>query len=270
MRLSVITSRALPDVRDGLKPVQRRILYTMYHELQLYADRTHRQVRAHRRRRHGQVPPARHDAAYDALVRMAQDFVMRAPLVDGQGNFGSVDGDPPGRLPLHRGQAHADRRIPDGRAARSRPCRCGPPTTARCDEPVVLPAQFPNLLVNGTAGIAVGMATNIPPHNLGEVIRAATYLIENSDATTAQLLDRVKGPDFPLGGRIVTDRATLRQIYEEGQGSIKVQGEWKVEDAGQGPQDRHHVDSLWRQQGEPGAADRRHHRDRASCRSSPT
>src|SRR5262249_2799365 len=101
-------------------------------------------------------------------------------------------------------------------------------------EPVVLPAQFPNLLVNGTTGIAVGLATNIPPHNLGEVLRACVYLIENPGASVAQLLDRVKGPDFPLGGKIVTDRTTLRKIYEEGNGTIKVQGEWELEDLGKG------------------------------------
>ena len=108
---------------------------------------------------------------------------------------------------------------------------CGPTTTTTREEPIVLPAQFPNLLVNGAAGIAVGMATNIPPHNLGEVCRAAVHLIDNPDATTAQLLDKLKGPDFPLGGKIVTDRATLRKIYEEGNGTIKVQGEWKLEEA---------------------------------------
>src|SRR6476469_6406099 len=104
------------------------------------------------------------------------------------------------------------------------------------EEPIVLPAQYPNLLVNGVSGIAVGMATNIPPHNLGNTIRTSILLIDNPEATTAQLLDKLKGPDFPLGGRVVTDRATLRKIYEEGTGSIKVQGEWKVEEAGKRPQ----------------------------------
>jgi DNA gyrase subunit A len=227
--LSVITSRALPDVRDGLKPVQRRILFTMYNDLRLYSDgRPAKCARitgdvTGKFHPHGTIP------AYEALVRLAQDFVMRVPLVKGQGNFGSVDGDAPAaeryteakltalaeslmaELPKHTVEM---RKNYDGTR----------------DEPTVLPAQFPNLLVNGTSGIAVGMATNIPPHNLGEVIKACVHLIEHSDATTAQLLDRMKGPDFPLGGRVVTDRSTLRKIYTEGIGSIKVQAEWKLEE----------------------------------------
>ncbi len=180
----------------------------------------------------GNYHPHGDDAAYDALVRLAQDWVMRAPLVHGQGNFGSVDGDTPGRRALHRSQADDHFRTAACRSCASAPCRCGPTTRTQCEEPVVLPAQFPNLLVNGSAGIAVGMATNIPPHNLGEVVRAAVLLIDNPEATTAQLMDKIKGPDFPLGGRIITDRATLRKIYEEGTGSIKVQGEWKLEEVG--------------------------------------
>lgn len=229
--LSVISSRALPDVRDGLKPVQRRILYTMHHELQLYADRRTAKCARICGDVTGKYHPHGTAPAYEALVRMAQDFMMREPLVDGQGNFGSVDGDPPA---AERYTEAKLRPIAEYLMAelRQRTVPMRPTYDGARDEPVVLPAQFPNLLVNGTAGIAVGMATNIPPHNLGEVIRAATHLIENPDATTAQLLDRMKGPDFPLGGKIVTDRATLRQIYEEGQGSIKVQGEWKVEEQG--------------------------------------
>src|SRR5947209_1493259 len=229
--LSVISSRALPDVRDGLKPVQRRILYTMYHELQLYADRRTAKCARISGDVTGKYHPHGTEPVYDALVRMAQDFTMREPLVDGQGNFGSVDGDPPA---AERYTEAKLRPIAEYLMAelRQRTVPMRPTYDGSRDEPVVLPAQFPNLLVNGAAGIAVGMATNMPPHNLGEVIRAAIHLIENPDATTAQLLDRVKGPDFPLGGKIVTDRATLRQIYEEGQGSIKVQGEWKVEAQG--------------------------------------
>jgi DNA gyrase subunit A len=229
--LSVITSRALPDVRDGLKPVQRRILYTMYHDLHLHHDGRPRKCAkivgdvTGNYHPHGTVP------AYEALVRLAQDFVMRMPLVAGQGNFGSVDGDPPA----------AERYTEAKLAALAEPLmaelRQGtvdmrPNYDGTREEPVVLPAQFPNLLVNGSSGIAVGMATNIPPHNLGEVVRALVHLIDNRDATTAQLLDRIKGPDFPLGGKVITDRATLRKIYEEGSGSIKVQGEWKLEEVG--------------------------------------
>ncbi|HKA05830.1 MAG TPA: DNA gyrase subunit A, partial [Gemmataceae bacterium] len=226
--LSVITSRALPDVRDGLKPVQRRILYTMYHDLGLdFAGRTIKCGKIV-----GDVMGTYHphgdSAIYDALVRMAQPFVMRATLVHGMGNFGSVDGDPPAayRYTEAKLSALADHLLSELKqdTVETRPTYDG----AR-QEPIVLPAQYPNLLVNGTSGIAVGLATNIPPHNFGEVVRAAVHLIENPDASTANLLDKVKGPDFPLGGKIITDRTTLRHIYEEGTGSIKVQGEWKTE-----------------------------------------
>ena len=229
--LSVITSRALPDVRDGLKPVQRRILYTMYHDLRLYSDgrpakcaRIDGEVTG-KYHPHGTIP------AYEALVRLAQDFVMRNPLVKGQGNFGSVDGDSPAaerytEAKLTALAEHLMTEIPK-RTVEMRPNYDG-----KCEEPTVLPAQFPNLLVNGASGIAVGMATNIPPHNLAEVVKAAVHLIEHPDATTAQLLDRIKGPDFPLGGQIVADRPTLRRIYEDGTGSIKVQAEWKFEEVG--------------------------------------
>lgn len=226
--LSVITARALPDVRDGLKPVQRRIMYTMFHDLHLHADGRHLKCVKICGEVLGNYHPHGDSAVYDALVRMAQDFVVRMTLVDGQGNFGSVDGDPPAAYRYTEAKltvlaehlmSELKRETVDMRSN----------FDGRMEEPVVLPAQFPNLLVNGTAGIAVGMATNIPPHNLGEVIRAAVHLIDEPEATTAQLLDKVKGPDFPLGGQVVTDRKSLRKIYEDGTGSIKVQGEWKVE-----------------------------------------
>ncbi|HLJ97225.1 MAG TPA: DNA topoisomerase (ATP-hydrolyzing) [Gemmataceae bacterium] len=229
--LSVITSRALPDVRDGLKPVQRRILYTMYHELHLHADgrpakcaRIDGEVTG-KYHPHGTIP------AYEALVRLAQDFVMRMPLVQGQGNFGSVDGDAPAaeRYTEAKLRPLAEHLMAE---LRQRTVEMRPNYDGTREEPTVLPAQFPNLLVNGASGIAVGMATNIPPHNLGEVLKAAVHLIDNPDTSCAQLLDRIKGPDFPLGGRVVTDRTTLRHIYEEGTGTIKVQGEWKFEEAG--------------------------------------
>jgi DNA gyrase subunit A len=228
--LSVITSRALPDVRDGLKPVQRRILYTMYHDQHLHADARPRKCATIVGAVLGNYHPHGDSAAYDALVRLAQDWVMRIPLVDGQGNFGSVDGDSPAhyRYTEARLTPLADYLMAE---LRQRTVDQRPNFDGSKEEPVVLPAQFPNLLVNGTAGIAVGMATNIPPHNLGEVIRACIHLIDDPDASTAQLLDRIKGPDFPLGGKVVTDRPTLRRIYEDGTGSIKVQAEWKVETA---------------------------------------
>ncbi len=226
--LSVITSRALPDVRDGLKPVQRRILYTMYHELHLYSDARPRKCAKIVGDVTGNFHPHGEDPVYEALVRLAQYWIMRLPLVDGIGNFGSVDGDPPAarRYTEAKLMPLADSLMSE---LRQRTVDMRPNYDATREEPVVLPAQYPNLLVNGTAGIAVGMATNIPPHNLGEVVRACILLIDEGDASTAQLLDRVKGPDFPLGGKVVTDRRSLRRIYEEGTGSIKVQGEWKTE-----------------------------------------
>src|SRR5436305_5971944 len=201
--MSVITSRALPDVRDGLKPVQRRILYTMYHDLHLTFDGRTRKCAKIVGDVTGNYHPHGGAAAYEALVRLAQDFVMRVPLVDGQGNFGSVDGDPPAadRYTEAKLTAVANRLMAE---LRQRTVEMRPNYDASREEPVVLPAQFPNLLVNGAAGIAVGMATNTPPHNLAEVVRAAVLLIEDPKASTAQLLDRVKGPDFPLGGKVVT------------------------------------------------------------------
>src|SRR6478736_6235832 len=230
--VSVITSRALPDVRDGLKPVQRRILYTMYNDLRLAFDgRPMKSARIvgdvmGKYHPHGDV------AIYDAMVRMAQDWVLRLPLVHGQGNFGSVDGDPPAayRYTEAKLAAVAEYLM---RELRQETVDLRPTYNNESQEPVVLPAEFPNLLVNGASGIAVGMATNMPPHNLGEVIRSALHLIDDADASTAALMDKgVKGPDFPLGGKIIADRTTLRKIYEDGEGTIKVQGEWKLEKAG--------------------------------------
>lgn len=226
--LSVITSRALPDVRDGLKPVQRRILYTMYHDLHLHAGAKPRKCAKIVGDVMGNYHPHGDMAIYEALVRLAQDWVMRERLVDGQGNFGSVDGDEPAsqRYTEARLMPLADNLMAE---LRQQTVDFRDNYDGTQQEPVVLPAQFPNLLVNGCSGIAVGLATNIPPHNLGEVLRACIHLIEEPEATTAQLMDRVKGPDFPLGGKIISDRATLRQMYEEGIGTIRVQAEWKEE-----------------------------------------
>ncbi|MCS7045369.1 MAG: DNA topoisomerase, partial [Gemmataceae bacterium] len=217
--LSVISARALPDVRDGLKPVQRRILYTMYHDLHLTADSRPRKCAKICGDVTGNYHPHGTLAVYEALVRLSQAWVLRLPLVDGIGNFGSVDGDPPAadRYTEAKLTAAADHLMAE---LKQRTVDLRPNYDNSREEPVVLPAQFPHLLVNGSAGIAVGMATNIPPHNLGDTIRAAIFLIDNKDATTAQLLDKLKGPDFPLGGKIITDRTTLRKIYEEGHGTL--------------------------------------------------
>src|SRR5262245_25721491 len=225
--MSVIVARALPDARDGLKPVHRRILYSM-HENGHLPDRKYVKSARVVGDVMGKYHPHGDSAIYDALVRLAQDFVLRLPLVDGQGNFGHVNGDPPAayRYTEAKLQPVADSMMVE---LRQNTVDMRPTYNGEQDEPVVLPAQFPNLLVNGTSGIAVGMATNIPPHNLGDVISAAVHLIENPEASTANLLDRLKGPDFPLGGKIITDRKSLRNIYEEGSGSIRMQGEWKLE-----------------------------------------
>jgi DNA gyrase subunit A len=231
--MSVVTGRALPDVRDGLKPVQRRILYAMYQDLSLTVDRKPLKCAKIVGDVMGNYHPHGNLALYEALVRLTQDWVMRVPLVLGQGNFGSVDGDPPAADRYTEAKlTKAAEFLLTELDQETVELRNNYDGTRR--EAVVLPAQYPNLLVNGTSGIAVGMATNIPPHNLGEVLRACIHLIDTPDASVAQLLDRVKGPDFPLGGKILSDRATLRAIYETGRGGIKVQGEWKLEDLGKG------------------------------------
>src|SRR3954468_20409556 len=189
--VSVITSRALPDVRDGLKPVQRRILYTMYNDLRLTPDAKTRKCAKIIGDVTGNYHPHGGSAAYEALVRMAQDWVLREPLIQGQGNFGSVDGDTPAaerytEAKLRPIAMHLLEEL------HRETVEFRPNYENTREEPVVLPAQFPNLLVNGVSGIAVGLATNIPPHNLGEVIRACILLIDNPEATTAQILDKVK------------------------------------------------------------------------------
>jgi DNA gyrase subunit A len=226
--MSVIQSRALPDVRDGLKPVQRRILYVMYNGLHLTHDAKTRKCAKICGDTTGNYHPHGDQSVYDALVRLAQDFTYRAPLIDGQGNFGSVMGLPAAapRYTEARLTAIAEHLMNELKydTVDMRPTYDG--ATA---EPVVLPSRYPNLLVNGAQGIAVGMATSIPPHNLGEVIRACIHLIDSPKATIAQLMKYIKGPDFPLGGRIVTDRSDIRKMYEEGRGSVKVRGEWRFD-----------------------------------------
>ena len=226
--LSVITSRALPDARDGLKPVQRRIMYVMYDRLRLSFDAKTRKCAKICGDTTGSFHPHGDMAVYDALVRMAQDFSLRYPLVVGQGNFGSIMGL---RAAAARYTEAKVSRLAENlmNELRYQTVDMRPTYDAADQEPMVLPARYPALLVNGTSGIAVGMATNMPPHNLNEVTKAAVHLIANPDAGVAQLMKYVKGPDFPLGGRIVTDRNALREAYETGRGSIKVRGEWRFD-----------------------------------------
>lgn len=223
--LSVITSRALPDVRDGLKPVQRRILYVMYHGLRLVANGKTRKCAKICGDTTGSYHPHSGDAVYDALVRLGQDFTLRYPLVIGQGNFGSIVGlrQAADRYTEAKLSALAEQLMNE---LRFNTVEMRPTYDAATEEPAVLPARFPALLVNGTQGIAVGMATSMPPHNLNEVTKACVHLINNPEATVAQLMKYIKGPDFPLGGRIITERTDLRKAYENGRGSIKLRGEW--------------------------------------------
>jgi DNA gyrase subunit A len=226
--MSVIMSRALPDARDGLKPVQRRILYTMFNELGVTFDAKFVKCARIVGDVVGKYHPHGQSAVYDALVRLAQDFTLRAPLVFPQGNFGSVIGLPPAaeRYTEAKLSSIASELLSE---LKYETVETRPTYDAERMEPVVLPARFPNLLVNGASGIAVGMATSIPPHNLGEVLRGCVALIDNPDVSVAMLLRTIKGPDFPLGGRIVTNRDELKEMYASGRGSIKVRGEWRLD-----------------------------------------
>jgi DNA gyrase subunit A len=225
--LSVITSRALPDVRDGLKPVQRRILFSMFHNHRLVPDRPPIKSAKVVGSVIGEWHPHGDSAVYDAMARMAQWWSLRAPLVDGHGNFGSLDGDRPAAYRYTEVKltpialellTELNKDTVDFQ----------PNYDGKDEEPMVLPSRFPNLLVNGSTGIAVGMATNIPPHNLSEVIEAAIALINDRTATVSDLMKSIKGPDFPTGGEILNNRAELREIYETGQGSVRLRGEFTV------------------------------------------
>lgn len=224
--MSVIVSRALPDVRDGLKPVHRRILYSM-HETGYYWNKPYRKSARVVGDVIGKYHPHGDQSVYDALVRMVQTFSMREPLIDGQGNFGSVDGDPPAamRYTEVRLQKISDALLQD---LESDTVDFQDNYDNSEHEPTVLPARFPNLLVNGAGGIAVGMATNIPPHNLGEVINACLAFLENPAIATEQLMEHVPGPDFPTGG-IIMGRAGIRSAYLKGRGSIAVRAKIHVE-----------------------------------------
>src|SRR3954447_12472440 len=217
--MSVIVGRALPDVRDGLKPVHRRVLYAM-HEAGLQPTRAYRKCARVVGDVMGNYHPHGDQSIYDTLVRLAQDFAMRNPLVDGQGNFGSIDDDPPAAM-----------RYTEARLARistemlrdldADTVDFAPNYDGSQQEPLVLPSRFPNLLVNGSSGIAVGMATNIPPHNLKETIAATIALIDDPDIDTPALMRHMKGPDFPTGG-VILGLSGIRDAYETGRGRVRV------------------------------------------------
>jgi DNA gyrase subunit A len=223
--LSVITSRALPDVRDGLKPVQRRILYTMWQQ-NLTADVKHRKCAKVVGDVMGNYHPHGDSALYETLVRMAQPFSLRYPLVDGSGNFGSLDGDPAAAMRYTECRLA---RLSDEMLAEigqtTVPFR--PNYDGTRTEPVVLPARIPNLLVNGATGIAVGMATNIPPHNLTEVCTALIKLLANPDLSSVQLCRYIKGPDFPTGAEMLNSAEELKEIYKTGSGAIRLRATWE-------------------------------------------
>ena len=231
--MSVIVSRALPDVRDGLKPVQRRILFGMQ-ELGVGPNSAYKKSARIVGEVMGKYHPHNGDAIYDTMVRLAQDFSLRYPLVDGQGNFGSIDGDPPAaqryteaRLAPIATQllADIDRNTVDFQ----------PNFDDSISEPVVLPARIPNLLLNGASGIAVGMATNIPPHNLGELVRAVALVIDNPDVTIDELMEVMPGPDFPTAG-MISNRQEIRQAYASGRGRVMMRGRMELEEATTGRQ----------------------------------
>ncbi|BBU56319.1 hypothetical protein KU6B_25840 [Mameliella alba] len=225
--MSVIVSRAIPDLRDGLKPVHRRILYAMY-EGNYTPDKAYRKSAKSVGEVMGNYHPHGDSAIYDALVRMAQDFSMSLPLIDGQGNFGSMDGDPPAAM-----------RYTESRLAKSALALLTDIDKETVDfqdnydgkerEPTVLPARYPNVLVNGAEGIAVGMATRIPPHNLGEVIDATLALIENPDMSTEELIEYIPGPDFPTGG-VILGRSGARKAYLECRGSVIIRAKTRIEE----------------------------------------
>src|SRR5882672_3304819 len=224
--MSVIVSRALPDVRDGLKPVHRRVLYGM-HEAGLQPNRPYKKSAATVGDVMGKYHPHGDSAIYDTLVRMAQPFSLRYPLVDGQGNFGSIDDDP--AAAMRYTEARLDSLATEMlRDIDADTVDFGPNYDESQREPLVLPARFPNLLVNGATGIAVGMATNIPPHNLRETIAATIAYIEDPEIDMKGLMKYVKGPDFPGGGTIMGTQG-IRDAYRSGRGSVRVRAKAHVE-----------------------------------------
>ena len=224
--MSVIAGRALPDVRDGLKPVHRRILYAM-HEMGVTSGSSHRKSSSIVGDTMGDYHPHGDSAIYDTLVRMAQEFSLRYPLVDGQGNFGSMDGDPAAamRYTEARMSPIAEELLEDiGKET----VDFQPNYDDRLTEPEVLPSKLPNLLLNGSSGIAVGMSTNIPPHNLGEVVDATVHLVDNPDCETEDLMEHIKGPDFPTGANIV-GKDSIYAAYDTGRGRLRMRAEYEIQ-----------------------------------------
>ncbi len=225
--MSVIVGRALPDVRDGLKPVHRRILYAMYED-GLTSDKPYRKSATTVGNVLGRYHPHGDASVYDAMVRMAQPFSLHYPLVDGHGNFGSVDGDPRPLIVTPR-RAWPNWQTTCWRTSRRNTVDFQPNFDEERQEPVVLPSRFPNLLVNGSSGIAVGMATNIPPHNLTEVIDGTCYVIDHPEAELDEICQFIKGPDFPTGG-VIMGRSGIRAAYATGRGKIKVRAKTEIVD----------------------------------------
>ena len=232
--LSTIVARSLPDVRDGLKPVHRRILYAMW-EMGLGPTAKFRKSAAVVGEVLGKFHPHGDQAAYDAMVRMAQDFSLRYPLVEGSGNFGSLDGDPAAAMRYTEARLSqlAEELLVE---IEKETVGFRPNYDNSLKEPMVLPARFPQLLVNGTSGIAVGMSCSFPPHNLGEVIDGLAAMIDNSNIDLKDLLKLIKGPDFPTAGQILNSKKELKEIYQTGSGAIRVRGEYAIEDLPRGKQ----------------------------------
>src|SRR6202046_356733 len=223
--LSTITGRALPDARDGLKPVHRRILYGM-RSLSLNPGSVPKKSAKIVGEVMGSYHPHGDQAIYDAMVRLAQDFASRYPLVDGQRNFGNIDGDNPAAMRYTEARlTEVAKLLLDGIDEDAVDFRATYDGTGT--EPLVLPAAFPNLLANGASGIAVGMATSIPPHNVGELCDALVWLIQHPNCSVAKLLSYVKGPDFPTGGIIVESQENILQAYQTGRGSFRTRAKWE-------------------------------------------
>ncbi|MDB5556195.1 MAG: parC, partial [Rhizobium sp.] len=230
--LSTIMHRALPDVRDGLKPVHRRIVHAMS-EMGVRPNTAYKKCARIVGDVMGKFHPHGDQSIYDALVRLSQEFAIRYPIVDGQGNFGNIDGDNPAAMRYTEARmTEVASLLLEGIGEDAVDFR--PTYNEEDEEPVVLPGAFPNLLANGSSGIAVGMATNIPPHNAHELCDAALLLIKNPDATIENLVEHVAGPDFPTGGTIIDNKKTIIDAYATGRGGFRVRAKWVQEDLGRG------------------------------------